>query len=62
MRGDSANHSTGFGITACAQTRQTNGFLGAINGLFHAAKRQARGYGRFQTMRTVISPSMAASG
>ena len=25
-----------------------------INGLFQAAKRKARGYGRFQTMRTVI--------
>ena len=42
------------GITAWAQTRQTNGFLEAINGLFQAAKRKARGYGRFQTMRTVI--------
>ena len=29
-------------------------FLVAINGLFQAAKRKARGYGRFQTMRTVI--------
>ncbi len=42
------------GIAAWAQTRQTNGFLEAINGLFQAAKRKARGYGRFQTMRTVI--------
>jgi transposase len=42
------------GVTAWAQTRQTNGFLEAINGLFQAAKRKARGYGRFQTMRTVI--------
>lgn len=42
------------GVTAWAQTRQTNGFLEAINGLFQAAKRKARGYGRFKTMRTVI--------
>jgi transposase len=42
------------GATAWAQTRQTNGFLEAINGLFQAAKRKARGYGRFQAMRTVI--------
>jgi transposase len=42
------------GIIAWAQTRQTNGFLEAINGLFQAAKRRARGYGTFQTMRTVI--------
>jgi transposase len=42
------------GIIAWAQTRQTNGFLEAINGLFQAAKRKARGYGTFQTMRVVI--------
>ena len=42
------------GVTAWAQTRQTNGFLEAINGPFQPAKRKARGYGRFQTMRTVI--------
>jgi len=42
------------GIVAWARTRQTNGFLEAINGLFQAAKRRARGYGRFSTMRTVI--------
>jgi transposase len=42
------------GVIAWAQTRQTNGFLEAINGLFQAAKRKARGYGRFQTMRMVI--------
>ncbi len=42
------------GVTAWAQIRQTNGFLEAINGLFQAAKRKARGYGRFKTMRTVI--------
>jgi transposase len=42
------------GIVAWAQTRQTHGFLEAINGLFQAAKRKARGYGRFSTIRTVI--------
>jgi transposase len=41
------------GITAWAQTRQTNGFLEALNGLFQAAKRKARGYGNFATMRIV---------
>ncbi|MFN7519888.1 MAG: ISL3 family transposase, partial [Lysobacteraceae bacterium] len=30
------------------------GFLEALNGLFQAAKRKARGYGRFETMRTVL--------
>lgn len=42
------------GIVAWTQTRQTNGFLEALNGLFQAAKRKARGYGRFSTIRTVI--------
>lgn len=42
------------GIVAWTQTRQTNGFLEALNGLFQAAKRKARGYTRFDTMRTVI--------
>ncbi len=42
------------GIVAWAQTRQTNGFLEALNGLFQAAKRKARGYGRITTIRTVI--------
>jgi transposase len=42
------------GIVAWSQTQQTNGFLEAINGLFQAAKRGARGYGRFSTIRTVI--------
>jgi hypothetical protein len=31
------------GIVAWTQTRQTNGFLEALNGLFQAAKRKARG-------------------
>lgn len=42
------------GIVAWAQTRQTNGFLEAINGLFQAAKRRARGYIRLATIKTVI--------
>jgi len=41
------------GIVAWTQTRQTNGFLEALNGLFQAAKRKARGYVSFKTMRTV---------
>jgi len=42
------------GIVAWTQTRQTNGFLEAINGLFQAAKRKARGYGNFSTIRAVV--------
>src|SRR5258708_22107282 len=42
------------GILASVTSRQTNGFLEAINGLFQAAKRKARGYARFRTIRTVI--------
>ena len=42
------------GIVAWTQTRQTNGFIEAVNGLFQAAKRKARGYTRFQTKRTVL--------
>jgi len=42
------------GIVAWAQTRQTNGFLEAINGLFQAAKRRARGFTRIETIKTVI--------
>ena len=42
------------GIVAWTQTRQTNGFIEAINGLFQAARRKARGYTRFTTMRTVL--------
>ena len=42
------------GIVAWAQTRQTNGFLEALNGLFQAAKRKARGYTTLKTIRTVI--------
>lgn len=42
------------GIVAWTQTRQTNGFLEAINGLFQAAKRKARGYTNFSTIRAVV--------
>lgn len=42
------------GVLAWVMTRQTNGFLEAINSLFQAAKRKARGYGRFRTIRMVI--------
>ena len=42
------------GIVAWAQTRQINGFLEAINGLFQAAKRHARGFTRIATIKTVI--------
>lgn len=42
------------GILAWVESRQTNGFLEAINGLFQSAKRKARGYTRFSTIRTVI--------
>ena len=42
------------GIVAWTKSRQTNGFIEAINGPFQAAKRKARGYTRFQTMKTVL--------
>jgi hypothetical protein len=42
------------GIVAWTQTRQTNGFLDASNGLFQAAKRKARGYGSLSTIRVVV--------
>jgi len=42
------------GILAWVHTRQTNGFLEAINGLFQAAKRRARGYRSLRTIRVVI--------
>ena len=41
-------------IVAWTQTRQIYGFLEAINGLFQAAKRKARGYGNFFTIRAVV--------
>lgn len=42
------------GIVAWAQTRQTNGLLEALNGLFQAAKRRARGFTNFDTIKAVI--------
>lgn len=42
------------GIAAWARTRMTNGFIEALNGLFQAAKRKARGYRRLATIRTII--------
>ena len=42
------------GIVAWAQTRQINGFLEAINGLFQAAKRRAREFTRLSTIKAVI--------
>jgi transposase len=42
------------GIVAWTQTRQTKGFIETINGLFPAAKREARGFVRFDTTRTVL--------
>jgi transposase len=42
------------GIVAWAKSRQTNGFLEALNGLFQSAKRRARGFVRMSTIRTVI--------
>jgi transposase len=42
------------GIVAWAQTRRTNGFLEAINGLFQAAKRRARGFVKLYTIKTVL--------
>ena len=41
-------------IVAWAQSRKTNGFREALNGLFQAAKRKARGYRNLDTIRTVI--------
>jgi transposase len=42
------------GIVAWTRSRLTNGFLEALNGLFQAAKRKARGYRRLSTIRTII--------
>ena len=42
------------GILAWVTSRPTNGFPEAVNGLFQTAKRKARGYGRFETIRMVI--------
>lgn len=42
------------GVVAWARSRMTNGFLEALNSLFQAAKRKARGYRRLSTIRTII--------
>jgi transposase len=42
------------GIIAWTRSRQTNGYIEAVNGLFQAAKRKARGYTNFSTIRTVV--------
>jgi transposase len=42
------------GVLAWVKSRQTNGFVEAVNGLFQAAKRKARGYRHFRTIRAVI--------
>jgi transposase len=49
------------GIVAWAQTRQTNGFLEAINGLFQAAKRRARASKASPPSRPSSSRSRASS-
>jgi hypothetical protein len=42
------------GIVAWSRTRQTNGFIEALNGLFQAAKRKARGYTRYNDAHRTI--------
>jgi transposase len=42
------------GIVTRARSRMTHGFLEALNGLFQAARRKARGYRRLSIIRTVI--------
>lgn len=42
------------GIIAWTRSRQTNGYIEAVNGLFQSAKRKARGYTNFSTIRTVV--------
>lgn len=46
-------HSHLEGIVAWAQTRQTNGFLETLNGLFQVVKRRARSFTRIATIQTV---------
>jgi transposase len=43
------------GIVAWARSRQTSGFIEVLNGLFQAAKRKARSYTRFRTMKRFSS-------
>ncbi len=42
------------GIIAWTRSRQTNGYIEAVNGLFQSAKRKARGYSNFSTIRTIV--------
>jgi transposase len=42
------------GILAHWKEGLTTAFMEGLNSLFSATKRKARGYGRFQTIRTVI--------
>jgi transposase len=49
------------GIVAWAQTRQTNGFLEAINGLFQAAKRRARGFHSYRNHQNSHLPDCRSS-
>ena len=42
------------GILAWTQTRQTNGFIEALNGLFQAAKRKAKGYRTKRNLKTIV--------
>jgi hypothetical protein len=42
-------------MIAWAPTRQSTGFLEAINGLFQVSKRRARDFGRLATNDTMIA-------
>jgi transposase len=42
------------GILRWTRSQITNGFLEALNGIFQTAKRKARGYTNFRTIRAVI--------
>jgi hypothetical protein len=43
-----------------ARSRQTAGFIEALNGLFQAAKRKARGYTRFPWKQSSSSSAECA--
>jgi transposase len=43
------------GLVAWAQTRRTNGFMEAINGLLQAAKRKARGFAYIGAATAAVS-------
>jgi len=45
-------HSDGF--LTWVQIRQSNVFIEAVNGLFQATKRKARGYQRLTTIHTAL--------